>query len=200
MEQMRALQANMSNKEHDLQGRVAALSKLQEITEQQVEELRKNTMGFESEATGGTVFIGNLAYGTGAAELREAFMPIGNVRRIQVVRKSGNGWARGHAFVEFSCAEGKQRLLSMQGLTVGGREIRTAEPRVEPAPGRRTGMQGSWGTHGIEEIYLPQKAPWWRRREGGTEQRGWEREGGQERRRGARQLQQWQPAARRLHS
>ena len=54
---------------------------------------------------GRRLYVGNLPYTTGEAELQELFSKAGNVESVRVMRDAATGRARGFAFVEMSTDE-----------------------------------------------------------------------------------------------
>jgi RNA recognition motif-containing protein len=85
------------------------------------------------------LYIGNLSYDTTEQELREAltdYEPVVEIRR-PLDRETGE--PRGFAFVTFGSREaGEKALKSLDGMKLGGREL-----RVNEAEERR--QQTNWG-------------------------------------------------------
>ena len=52
---------------------------------------------------GRRLYVGNLPYTTGEAELQELFSRAGNVESVRVMRDAATGRARGFAFVAERC-------------------------------------------------------------------------------------------------
>ena len=84
---------------------------------------------------GRRLFVGNLPYETGEAELEEMFGKIGPVDSVRVMRDMATGRARGFAFVEMASDDDAQRvqpaaLLRQQHRRrehAGAREARGAD-------------------------------------------------------------------------
>jgi RNA recognition motif-containing protein len=70
------------------------------------------------------LFVGNLSYSTGEAELRQAFESIGALRSVAIITDRMTGQPRGFGFVEFERSDDAQRAIeSLDGQQVGGRKI-----------------------------------------------------------------------------
>jgi RNA recognition motif-containing protein len=70
------------------------------------------------------LFVGNLSYSTGEAELRRAFEPIGALRSVAIITDRMTGRPRGFGFVEFERSDDAQRAItSLDGQMVDGRTI-----------------------------------------------------------------------------
>jgi RNA recognition motif-containing protein len=81
------------------------------------------------------LYVGNLPYETGEAELQELFARAGTVDTVKVMRDRATGQARGFAFVEMSTEEEAQEAISQfNQQQVGGRSLTVNEARPQPAP------------------------------------------------------------------
>jgi RNA recognition motif-containing protein len=95
---------------------------------------------------GRKLYVGNLPYEIGEAELQELFGRAGNVDTISVMRDAATGRARGFAFVEMSTAEEAERAISeLNESQLGGRSLTVNEARPKPAFG---GGGGGFGGDG----------------------------------------------------
>jgi cold-inducible RNA-binding protein len=110
------------------------------------------------------LFVGNLSYSTGEAELRQAFEPFGSLRSVTIITDRMTGQPRGFGFVEFENADDAQRAIeSLDGRDLGGRALnvnvareRQATPRFggggfgggDEGGGQRRGGSGSGGGGG----------------------------------------------------
>lgn len=89
------------------------------------------------------LYVGNLPYETGEAELQELFSRAGNVDSVKVMRDMATGRARGFAFVEMSTDDEAQKAISeLNNFQVGGRGLTVNEARPKPAGGGGFGGGG----------------------------------------------------------
>jgi len=96
------------------------------------------------------LYVGNLSYDTGDAELRDLFAPYGEPESAKVITDRDSGRSKGFGFVEF--AENVQATAAMNALNgkeVGGRAltVNEARPRNESS-GNRGGGGGFRGGRG----------------------------------------------------
>src|SRR5471030_1668274 len=61
---------------------------------------------------GRRLYVGNLPYTTGEAELQELFSKAGTVESVRVMRDAATGRARGFAFVEMATDEEAQKAAT----------------------------------------------------------------------------------------
>src|SRR4051794_7257012 len=91
------------------------------------------------------LYVGNLPYETGEAELQELFSRAGNVDSVKVMRDMATGRARGFAFVEMSTDDEAQRAITeLNNFQVGGRGLTVNEARPKPAGGGGFGGGGGF--------------------------------------------------------
>ena len=92
---------------------------------------------------GRKLYVGNLPYETGEAELQDLFARAGSVESVNVMRDQATGRARGFAFVEMSTDEEAQNAItSLNGTQVGGRNLTVNEARPKVAGGGGGGFGG----------------------------------------------------------
>ena len=92
---------------------------------------------------GRKLYVGNLPYETGEAELQELFGRAGTVETVRVMRDMATGRARGFAFVEMSTDEEAQKAITeLNEHQIGGRGLTVNEARPKPAGGGRFGGGG----------------------------------------------------------
>src|SRR6202011_3796591 len=85
---------------------------------------------------GRRLYVGNLPYTTGEAELQELFSKAGNVESVRVMRDAATGRARGFAFVEMSTDEEAQKAATeLNQYQMGGRSLAVNEARPKPEGG-----------------------------------------------------------------
>jgi len=93
------------------------------------------------------LYVGNLPYETGEAELQELFSRAGNVDSVKVMRDMATGRARGFAFVEMSTdGEAQKAISELNNFQIGGRGLTVNEARPKPAGGGGGGFGGGGGT------------------------------------------------------
>jgi RNA recognition motif-containing protein len=100
---------------------------------------------------GRRLYVGNLPYSTGEAELQELFARAGNVESVRVMRDAATGRARGFAFVEMSTDEEAQKAAAeLNQYQLGGRPltVNEARPRPEGGFGGGGGFGGNRGGDG----------------------------------------------------
>ncbi|MFO0677564.1 MAG: RNA-binding protein [Polyangiaceae bacterium] len=89
------------------------------------------------------LFVGNLPYTTGDAELHAAFAEHGEVASATVVLDRMTGQSRGFGFVEYaSNADAERATEAMNGASLGGRTIVVNAAREREDRGRGGGGGG----------------------------------------------------------
>ena len=82
---------------------------------------------------GRKLYVGNLPYTIGEAELQELFSKAGNVDTVRVMRDMATGRARGFAFVEMATDEEAQKAVTeFNEYELGGRALAVNEARPKP--------------------------------------------------------------------
>src|SRR6202163_365388 len=95
---------------------------------------------------GRKLYVGNLPYETGEAELQELFSRSGNVESVKVMRDMATGRARGFAFVEMGTDEEAQKAITeLNEYQLGGRGLTVNEARPKPAYAGGGGGGGGFG-------------------------------------------------------
>lgn len=80
------------------------------------------------------LFVGNLSFTTGEAELRDAFAPFGTLTEVNLVSDRYTGRPRGFAFVTFATdAEAKSAIDKLNGVTLDGSVIAVNEAKPQGA-------------------------------------------------------------------
>lgn len=90
---------------------------------------------------GRKIFVGNLSFSMGEADLRKLFEEKGAVDAVTIMRDVDSGRSRGFAFVEMSSDEAAQKAIEeLNGFSVDGRNLTVNEAR--PKTERRGGGGG----------------------------------------------------------
>jgi len=98
---------------------------------------------------GRKLYVGNLPYQVGEAELQELFSQAGSVESVRVMRDMATGRARGFAFVEMATDEEAEKAASQfNQYSMGGRPLTVNEARPKPAGGGGFGGGGGRGFGG----------------------------------------------------
>src|SRR5262245_9409148 len=93
------------------------------------------------------LYVGNLPFSAGEAELQELFATAGAVDSVKVMRDMATGRARGFAFVEMASDEDAQKAIDkLHNYSFGGRNLTVNEAR--PRPERSGGFGGGGGYGG----------------------------------------------------
>ena len=96
---------------------------------------------------GRKLYVGNLPFSTGEAELQELFAQAGAVDSVKVMRDMATGRARGFAFVEMANDDDAQKAIDkFHNYAFGGRNltVNEARPRTD-RPGGAGGGRGFGG-------------------------------------------------------
>ena len=92
------------------------------------------------------LYVGNLPYETGEAELQQLFTPFGAVESVRVMRDMATGRARGSAFVEMGSSEAAQTAITgLHETQLGGRTLAVNEARPKPASSGSGDFGGNGG-------------------------------------------------------
>ncbi len=93
---------------------------------------------------GRKLFVGNLSFSAGEAELRQLFEQKGTVESVTVMRDADTGRPRGFAFVEMASEEAARRAIAeLNGYSMEGRNLTVNEARPKPERGGgRGGFSG----------------------------------------------------------
>jgi len=93
---------------------------------------------------GRKLYVGNLPYEIGEADLQTLFARAGTVESVNVMRDQTTGRARGFAFVEMSTDEAAQAAIrELNETQLGGRSLSVNEAR--PKTDRGGGFGGGGG-------------------------------------------------------
>ena len=89
------------------------------------------------------LYVGNLPFSTGDADLQDLFAKAGTVKSAQVIKDRASGRSKGFGFVEMSSEEEAQNAITMyHGKDFSGRPltVNIARPR-EDRPGGGGGFR-----------------------------------------------------------
>jgi cold-inducible RNA-binding protein len=93
------------------------------------------------------LYVGNLSYEITEDELREAFVPYGEVKSVSILSDRYSGRPKGFGFVEMSSkAEGEAAIAGLNGKPLKERTLVVNEAR--PRPDSRSGGYGGGGRYG----------------------------------------------------
>jgi RNA recognition motif-containing protein len=94
---------------------------------------------------GRRLYVGNLPYSTGEAELQELFSRAGTVESVRVMRDPATGRARGFAFVEMATDdEAVKAANELNQYSMGGRSLTVNEARPKTDSGGFGGGGGGF--------------------------------------------------------
>ena len=88
------------------------------------------------------LYVGNLPWSTGEAELTEMFAAIGAVSSANVITDRDTGRSRGFGFVEMSNDDAKRAIEELNGNEVDGRAIKVNEAEEKRRDSRGGGARG----------------------------------------------------------
>lgn len=95
------------------------------------------------------LYVGNLPYETGEADLEQLFGAAGTVESVSVMRDMATGRARGFAFVEMGTDEEAQKAISQfNEHSLGGRNLTVNEARPKADRGGDFGGRNGGGGGG----------------------------------------------------
>jgi cold-inducible RNA-binding protein len=98
---------------------------------------------------GRKLYVGNIPYETGEADLQALFGNVGQVESVNVMRDQATGRARGFAFVEMATDEDAQKAIAeLNESQYGGRSLAVNEARPKPQFSGGGGGYGGGGGNG----------------------------------------------------
>jgi RNA recognition motif-containing protein len=83
------------------------------------------------------LFVGNLPWSVGDAELEEVFSPHGQVSSARVITDRDTGRSRGFGFVEMEVDDVASVISATNGREIDGRPLRVNEAEDKGGSGRR---------------------------------------------------------------
>ncbi len=76
-----------------------------------------------------TLYVGNLPYTTSEEDLKEVFVPYGEVSSAKIITDRETGRSRGFGFVEIESDGAQKAIDALDGKDFGGRSLRVNEAR-----------------------------------------------------------------------
>jgi len=86
------------------------------------------------------IYVGNLPWGIGDAELKEHFSNYGTVHSAAVITDRETGRSRGFGFVEMDAADADNAIREADGKELSGRSLRVNEAQER----QRRPQQDRW--------------------------------------------------------
>jgi RNA recognition motif-containing protein len=105
----------------------------------------------DERGTNMNMYVGNLSLEVTEEELREEFMPFGEVKSVAIIKDKYSGQSRGFAFVEMpSNSEGQAAIDGLTGKTLNDRtlDVSEARPRSDSRGGGSYGGKRGGGFRG----------------------------------------------------
>lgn len=97
------------------------------------------------------LFVGNLPWSVGDAELAEVFADLGEVESARVITDRDTGRSRGFGFVEMQVEDVTAVIDASNGREINGRALRVNEAEDRNGGGRRNG--GGFNARGPRTRY-----------------------------------------------
>ncbi|NWF80752.1 MAG: RNA-binding protein [Chloroflexi bacterium] len=91
------------------------------------------------------LFVGNLPWSVGDAELSDIFASHGNVQSARVISDRDTGRSRGFGFVEIETDDIGALIRATDGREIDGRNLRVNEAEDKPSNSRSSGGRGGFG-------------------------------------------------------
>jgi RNA recognition motif-containing protein len=93
---------------------------------------------------GKKLYVSNLAYSVGKADLAPLFAPFGALAAVQLITDRASGKSKGFGFVEMgSDSEAQAAIAGLDGKDVAGRSMAVSEARSQEARSSRDSGEGS---------------------------------------------------------
>ena len=92
------------------------------------------------------LYVGNLSQDISDSQLREIFLPMGDVESAKIITDRYTGGPRGFGFVEMATRENGERAINeLNGKMIGNRKIIVNEARSRPPRGGSGGYRPQGG-------------------------------------------------------
>ena len=92
------------------------------------------------------IYVGNLPWSTGEADLKDLFARFGKVHSAAVISDRETGRSRGFGFIEMDDADAENAIAQLNGREFGQRSLRVNE--AQDRGGDRRGPRGGGGGGG----------------------------------------------------
>jgi RNA recognition motif-containing protein len=99
------------------------------------------------------LFVGNLPWSVGDAELTQIFASHGEVQSARVISDRDTGRSRGFGFVEMETDDIGALIRATDGYEVDGRNLRVNQAEDKPGGGRSSGGGSRGGFGGRRDRY-----------------------------------------------
>lgn len=95
------------------------------------------------------LYVGNLLFDVGEAELRKAFEEFGEVTEVRLIMDKFSGKSKGFGFIEMpSKEEGEKAISELNGKEFMGRDMSVNVAKPKSDRGGRGGGRGGYGGGG----------------------------------------------------
>lgn len=85
------------------------------------------------------IYVGNFPYTVDEAQLREIFLPYGEIDDLALIMDRVTGRPKGFAFITFATQQAAEKALEQNGKNFGGRPLKVNMATEKPARGGRGG-------------------------------------------------------------
>ncbi|MGH1601379.1 RNA recognition motif domain-containing protein [Campylobacter majalis] len=75
------------------------------------------------------IYVGNLSYRMTETELKDAFLPFGEVKRAKIIKDKETNRSKGFGFVEMDDKAALKAIEELNNKEIGGRVLRVNESR-----------------------------------------------------------------------
>jgi RNA recognition motif-containing protein len=94
------------------------------------------------------IYVGNLPFSATESEIRDLFAQHGTVESVALPTDRETGRPRGFGFVEMPQGEAAKAIETLNGFSMGGRQLRVNEAQDRPRTGGGGGRPGGGGGGG----------------------------------------------------
>ncbi|MFP4436362.1 MAG: RNA recognition motif domain-containing protein [Chloroflexaceae bacterium] len=93
------------------------------------------------------LFVGNLPWSVGDAELEDMFRDLGEIESVRVITDRETGRSRGFGFVEMQADDLNAVINATNGREIEGRQVRVNEAEEKGNSRPRRGPRNSYGRY-----------------------------------------------------